>query len=732
METAANAHSGTSALRFASTADSGSFTGRTNRHFVQWLSERVVAPNPDAEEFRMTAFEHLREQRIEPPGAERLHRLLRLAIAQREERLVAETAAQLSPAVRSALDALAKTDTAESAGDGDQMALFPVRSDLASVKNDAGAVSVQTVLGEIGKLRQLRALGLPEELFHDSPARLVTHYRQRAAGEPPRELRRHPPNLRHTLLAALCWQREQEITDNLVELLIHIAHRVGVRAEQKVEVELLKYAKKVVGKTRLLYKLAKAAKGQPDGTVRDVIYPAVGEKTLEELIQEVEAAEKHERQVKLVTRASYSHHYRRIMPALLEVLSFRCNNDLHRPVMDALALLGKYRDRKSPTFPTSETVPLDGVVAEDWQELVQDEEHGAINRISYEWCVLRTLREKLRCKEVWVEGARRFRNPDEDLPQDFEARRTEYYAALKQPQDARVFVDGLRQRMEQALADLDATLPTNGKVKLVTTKKGKGRICLTPLVEQPEPPNILALTAALVQRWPMTNLLDILKEAELRVRLTGCFRSVGAREVLPAEVLQRRLLLCLYGLGTNAGLKRMCSGGAEDSYSGLQYVRRRYITKEQLRVAIARVCNAIFHVRHPALWGEGTTACASDSKQFGAWDQNLITEWHARYGGRGVMIYWHVEKNSVCIYSQLKSLSSSEVAAMIEGRVAPRHRDGCPEAVCGYARAKRGRLCFLPPARLRPSASSEEPEETATLPASQRRAGQVCRISSRF
>jgi TnpA family transposase len=31
------------------------------------------------------------------------------------------------------------------------------------------------------------------------------------------------------------------------------------------------------------------------------------------------------------------------------------------------------------------------------------------------------------------------------------------------------------------------------------------------------------------------------------------------------------------------------------------------------------------------------------------------------------MIYWHVEKKSTCIYSQLKSCSSSEVAAMVEG-----------------------------------------------------------------
>ncbi len=31
------------------------------------------------------------------------------------------------------------------------------------------------------------------------------------------------------------------------------------------------------------------------------------------------------------------------------------------------------------------------------------------------------------------------------------------------------------------------------------------------------------------------------------------------------------------------------------------------------------------------------------------------------------MIYWHVEKNACCIHSQLKSVSSTEVAAMIEG-----------------------------------------------------------------
>jgi TnpA family transposase len=96
-------------------------------------------------------------------------------------------------------------------------------------------------------------------------------------------------------------------------------------------------------------------------------------------------------------------------------------------------------------------------------------------------------------------------------------------------------------------------------------------------------------------------------------------------------------------------------------------VHRRYIHPAQLRNAIAQVVNAIFRTRLPHIWGEGTTACASDAKKFGAWDQNLMTEWHVRYGGPGGMIYWHVERHSACIYSQLKTCSSSEVAAMIEG-----------------------------------------------------------------
>jgi hypothetical protein len=67
--------------------------------------------------------------------------------------------------------------------------------------------------------------------------------------------------------------------DDLVDLLIETIHHIGARAERKVERELLDDLKRVTGKQNLLFELADATLAQPDGVVRDVVFPVVGEQT---------------------------------------------------------------------------------------------------------------------------------------------------------------------------------------------------------------------------------------------------------------------------------------------------------------------------------------------------------------------------------------------------------------------------------------------------------------------
>ena len=337
--------------------------------------------------------------------------------------------------------------------------------------------------------------------------------------------------------------------------------------------------------------------------------------------------------------------------------------------MVALHLLQKYADSTRREYPVDEDVPLEGIVPEGWRHFVarQTKRSGErTNRISYELCVLRSLRDKVRCKEIWVEKADHYRNPDDDVPADFNEKRELYFSALNQPTDAAAFIEREKEGLRQALTLFNAGLPRNAAVA-VGERHGKSWITLSPLPPLSEAVNLNRLKAEVKRRWEWTNLLDMLKETDLRVDFTRMFKSATGHEALARHILQKRLLLCLYAYGTNMGLNRIAAGDDAVSYRDLQYVRRRFITRDGLRAAIREVANAIFQVRQPEWWGAETTACASDGKKFGAWDQNLLTEWHIRYRGPGVLVYWHVEKNAVCIYSQVKRCSSSEVAAMIEG-----------------------------------------------------------------
>jgi TnpA family transposase len=641
-----------------------------SEEMVAWLIDEILPDEQKNEAITEFVYQRFRELQLEPPTKPQVERLIKSAVAKYETDFQEQTLDQLTPEMTEQIDILLSTEETESGESVEQLGKKSKMSDFAFLKTDPGAVGLGSFLTEISKLKRIRAIGLPTNFMIGKSSKLVKTYRHRAATETPYLLRQHKDAIRYTLMAAFCIQRAQEITDSLIEILTTIIKRIDNRAEKRINQELIEEFKKVSGKTNLLYRIAEVSIAEPNGVIEQVIFPVVSLKTLKDLVAEYKGTGlAYKRRVHDVMRASFANHYRRMIPQLLEVLEFRSNNDLHRPVIEALELLKKYAHSKARSYDSSEEIPIDGILKSNAKEIVMETDSDGnerINRINYEICVLKALRERLCCKEIWVVGANRYRNPDDDLPTDFETKRQIYYQALTLPEDVETFISSLQQQMEQGLEKLDKGMPKNKGVAILS-KGNKGLIRLSPFDPAPDPINLKHLKGEINRLWHKTSLLDILKETDLRVDFTSKFKSMGTREILDRETLQKRLLLCLFGMGTNTGLKKINTGIDGENYQDLIYVRRRYIHKDQLRSAIAEVVNATFEIRLPHIWGEGTTTCASDSKHFGAWEQNLITQYHLRYGGRGVMIYWHVEKNSTCIYSQLKTCSSSEVSAMING-----------------------------------------------------------------
>lgn len=237
--------------------------------------------------------------------------------------------------------------------------------------------------------------------------------------------------------------------------------------------DIAKDVERVYGKERLLVDIATASIDDPGGRICDVIFPVVGKEKLAAIVKESNAKGALDRRFYAVMRNSWANHYRRMLPSLLSVLEFRSNNAVWRPVLSALDWIKAKLDDGCRFVPQKD-VPIDGVIPAKWRSSVIDG-NGRVNRISYELCVLTQLRECIRSKEIWVFGANRYRNPDDDLPKDFAARRSSYYSRLNLTQNAREFVAMVRQEMEHELL-----LPNEGIGTGPASPSSLARLCEHP------------------------------------------------------------------------------------------------------------------------------------------------------------------------------------------------------------------------------------------------------------
>ena len=228
----------------------------------RWLAGQALVLERRHDRLVAAARERCRALRLEPPSPERLERLVRSALHRQEEAFCAAVLARLPAETAASIDVLLKapapgTDDAECGEAGRGPMLLTLRA-------GTGPARLQSVDEEAAKLRTISALGLPADLFDGVPARVLLAYRRRVAAEELHELRRHPAPIRLTLLAAFCHVRGREITDSLTDLLIATVHRIGAKAEKRVERELIAGLKRVVGKPAILFKLARASVAQPD------------------------------------------------------------------------------------------------------------------------------------------------------------------------------------------------------------------------------------------------------------------------------------------------------------------------------------------------------------------------------------------------------------------------------------------------------------------------------------
>lgn len=333
------------------------------------------------------------------PSDKIMKRLVRGARHDAVERLLTTITGQLSDDARDRLEA--------SLADPKGPTGFP------SLKADAGAASLESILAATKRLAFVDALGLPFETLPDVDPALVGQLSRRVDRETTAEMRHHNENKRLGLFALYLMHRRSQMIDGLADLLLEIIHRMQTRSRRRVIGAIARDIEKVHGKERRLVDMATAAVDDPEGRVLEVIYPVAGVAKLKAVIEEDRAKGSLDRRIQTVMRGSYASHYRRMLPKLLAILQFRSNNAGWRSILDALTLIQQLSEEGRRAVPAY--VAPEGSIPAKWTEAVIDAS-DRLNVISFELCVLAQLRDRVRSKESWIVGADRYRNPDEDLP----------------------------------------------------------------------------------------------------------------------------------------------------------------------------------------------------------------------------------------------------------------------------------------------------------------------------
>ncbi len=302
--------------------------------FEIWLLTDVIQRGGSVSEMTESGCHWFLERKLVSPSEQALERIVRSARQSFLERCLASVAVRLSASAASDLE----TSLADPRG----------RNGFQRLKSEVSAATLDNVLDAADRLAFIQGLDLPHDMIGKVDPSWIRLLARRAEGETASEMRRHSREKRLGLLAVYLMTRRSHLLDGLVDLLLEVVHRIGTRSKRKVISKIAADIDKVHGKERLLVDIATAAMMAPNGRVAEVIFPVAGAAKLKAIIDEHNAKGTLDARIQTVMRGSYSSHYRRMLPSLLSLLRLRSNNEVWRPMLDALSLIARLNGLTGP------------------------------------------------------------------------------------------------------------------------------------------------------------------------------------------------------------------------------------------------------------------------------------------------------------------------------------------------------------------------------------------------
>ncbi|MGH0792079.1 Tn3 family transposase [Bacillus cereus] len=331
-------------------------------------------------------------------------------------------------------------------------------------------------------------------------------------------------------------------------------------------------------------------------------------------------------------------------------------------LIKALQFLLLNENRRVEHLPTSIDLSF---ANEQWKQTLRvGKGSNLLYRKRLEICIFSYLASELKTGDVSVQGSEKYADYRKQLLswEECEPLVKEYCKELNFPSSPTQFVKQLKQNLTSVANTVDSNYPNNGQVMITEA----GEPILKRFVRKTVSISSKLLEKEIIQRLPERTVLDILCNVEHWTHWTKHFGPLSGSDS-KLEDPTERYIVTTFGYGCNLGPTQTAKHMRNTiTPHMLSFVNRRHIHIPRLNAALQDVLNQYHTFSLPKLWGTGKIA-AADGTKHDMYTENLISEYHIRYGGYGALAYHHVADNYIALFSHFIPCGVWEAIYIIDG-----------------------------------------------------------------
>ncbi|HNB22588.1 MAG TPA: Tn3 family transposase, partial [Candidatus Melainabacteria bacterium] len=500
--------------------------------------------------------------------------------------------------------------------------------------------------------------GLRAEAFSKIPDVKVNQFAAEARSLDVASMRDFAEPKRLTLAAALVLAQVGRAFDDVTDMYIRLVQRMHSRAKEALNQHRIDKAAETDALISTLHGVSLAYKKEGNASERLEAIGAVFNNDVDSIIEKCEKHSLLAGNNHLPFLPGFYKSQRAVFLSFLENVELlsTCQD---QSVISAMKFVLDHKSSRSEWLPAPTDMNL-SFISDTWMPLITGKKNpdalfDRVHRRNFELCIFTQIMNELKSGDLCIQLSDKYRDYREQLISwaEYEDAIELFAEQAGIHADAKLFVEKLQTELKIAANKADRGFPENEYLAIEN-----GEPTLKRLTASPKPPGLESFEAILKQYMKENDVLNILWETDQWLNWTRHFGPISGLDA-KIENPQQRYVITNFCYGCNLGPTQTARSVKILDRRQISFINQRHVTEQKLNEAIVTVINAYRDFPLQRLWGLGKTASADGTK----WDlypQNLMSEYHIRYGGYGGIGYYLVADSYIALFSRFSTCGSWE------------------------------------------------------------------------